>query len=65
MHLKAYRFSVAWTRIAPNGGTDWNEEGFAYYDTLVDALLEAGIDAYVLVSLGPAPGAGRKGRLAQ
>jgi beta-glucosidase len=34
MHLKAYRFSVAWTRIAPNGGTDWNEEGFAYYDTL-------------------------------
>ena len=37
MHLKAYRFSVAWTRIAPNGGTDWSEEGFAYYDTLVDA----------------------------
>ena len=34
MHLKAYRFSVAWTRIAPNGGTDWNEEGFAYYDYL-------------------------------
>ena len=47
MHLKAYRFSVAWTRIAPNGGTDWNEEGFAYYDTLVDALLEAGIEPYV------------------
>lgn len=44
---KAYRFSVAWTRIAPNGGTDWNEEGFAYYDTLVDALLEAGIEPYV------------------
>ena len=47
MHLKAYRFSVAWTRIAPNGGTNWNEEGFAYYDTLVDALLEAGIEPYV------------------
>ena len=27
MHLKAYRFSVAWTRIAPTGGTDWNEKG--------------------------------------
>ena len=26
MHLKAYRFSVAWTRIAPTGGTDWNEK---------------------------------------
>lgn len=47
MHLKAYRFSVAWTRIAPNGGTDWNEEGFAYYDALVDTLLEAGIEPYV------------------
>ena len=35
MHLKAYRFSVAWTRIAPTGGTDWNEKGFAYYDGLV------------------------------
>ena len=47
MHLKAYRFSVAWTRIAPNGGTDWNEKGFAYYDALVDTLLEAGIEPYV------------------
>ena len=26
MHLKAYRFSVAWTRIAPTGGTDWNAQ---------------------------------------
>lgn len=47
MHLKAYRFSVAWTRIAPTGGTDWNEKGFAYYDSLVNTLLEAGIEPYI------------------
>ena len=47
MHLKAYRFSVAWTRIAPTGGTDWNEKGFAYYDGLVNTLLEAGIEPYI------------------
>ena len=47
MHLKAYRFSVAWTRIAPTGGTDWNEAGFAYYDRMVDALREAGIEPYL------------------
>ena len=47
MHLKAYRFSVSWPRIAPNGDTDWNEKGLAYYDALVDALLEAGIEPYV------------------
>ena len=40
MPAKAYRFSVAWTRIAPTGGTDWNEKGFAYYDGLVNTLLK-------------------------
>lgn len=47
MGLGAYRFSIAWPRIAPNGGADWNQEGFAYYDRLVDALLEAGIQPWV------------------
>lgn len=47
MNLKAYRFSVAWPRIAPTGGEDWNDEGFAYYDKLVDALLKKGIEPYI------------------
>ena len=47
MGLGAYRFSAAWPRIAPNGDTDWNPAGFAYYDALVDALLEAGIEPWV------------------
>lgn len=46
MHLGAYRFSVAWPRVAPDG-EHWNAAGFAYYDALVDALLEQGIEPWV------------------
>jgi beta-glucosidase len=41
--LKAYRFSVAWPRILPDGIGPVNEAGLAFYDRLVDALLEAQI----------------------
>ena len=47
MGLGAYRFSAAWPRIAPDGDTAWNEDGFAYYDQIVDALLEAGIEPWI------------------
>ena len=47
MGLGAYRFSIAWPRIDPNGGGSWNPKGFAYYDRLVDALLEAGVQPWV------------------
>jgi len=47
MGLGAYRFSIAWPRIAPNGDTDWNEDGFALYDGLVDALLASGIQPWI------------------
>ena len=47
MGLGAYRFSIAWPRIAPTGDTNWNPEGLAYYDRLVDALLSAGIEPWV------------------
>lgn len=39
--LKAYRFSVAWPRILPDGTGPVNEAGLAFYDRLVDGLLEA------------------------
>ncbi len=41
--LNAYRFSIAWPRIQPNGVGPVNPEGLAYYDRLVDALLARGI----------------------
>lgn len=41
--LDAYRFSIAWPRVQPLGRGAWNEAGFAFYDRLIDKLLEAGI----------------------
>ena len=42
--LGAYRFSIAWPRIQPNGRGRVNEPGIDWYDRLVDALLERGIE---------------------
>jgi beta-glucosidase len=43
---KAYRFSISWPRILPEGDGTVNERGLAFYDRLVDALLAAGITPY-------------------
>lgn len=43
LHLGAYRFSVSWPRVIPEGTGSVNPAGLAFYDRLVDALLEAGI----------------------
>jgi beta-glucosidase len=40
----AYRFSIAWPRIQPTGTGPANPAGLAFYDRLVDALLDKGID---------------------
>ena len=45
--LKAYRFSVSWSRILPNGDGAVNSAGLDFYDRLVDALLENGIEPLV------------------
>ncbi len=46
MGLRAYRFSIAWPRVQPQGQGAWNEAGFAFYDRLIDALLAAGIQPH-------------------
>ena len=43
LRLGAYRFSIAWPRIFPEGRGARNEAGLDFYDSLVDGLLEAGI----------------------
>lgn len=42
--VSAYRFSIAWPRIQPEGVGPANPAGLAFYDRLVDALLADGID---------------------
>ncbi|MBC6459471.1 GH1 family beta-glucosidase [Actinomadura sp. HBU206391] len=44
--LGAYRFSIAWPRVLPQGTGPVNAAGLAFYDRLVDGLLEAGITPY-------------------
>ncbi len=41
--LNAYRFSVAWSRVLPQGRGTVNHKGLGFYQRLVDALLERGI----------------------
>ena len=41
--LKAYRFSIAWGRVLPEGRGRVNPGGLGFYERLVDKLLEAGI----------------------
>jgi beta-glucosidase len=43
---KAYRFSIAWPRVIPEGEGAVNEKGLDFYDSLVDSLLKAGITPY-------------------
>ena len=45
--LKAYRLSISWPRIFPEGVGAKNEAGLGFYDRLVDALLKEGIAPYV------------------
>ena len=45
--LKAYRFSIAWARIIPDGTGKINEKGLEFYSNLVDELLKYNITPYV------------------
>lgn len=47
LNLNAYRFSVAWPRIVPDGGTTINQPGIDFYSRLVDQLLAAGITPFL------------------
>ena len=42
----AYRFSIAWPRIFPDGAGAPNQAGVDFYDRLVDALLAAGVEPF-------------------
>ena len=44
---RSYRFSVSWSRVLPNGTGVPNERGLDFYQRLVDALLESGVQPLV------------------
>ena len=51
MGFKIFRFSVAWSRIFPNGDElEPNEKGLAFYDRVLDELDKHGIQAMITIS---------------
>lgn len=51
MGFGVYRFSIAWSRIFPNGDeSEPNEEGLAFYDRLLDELEKHGIEPMITLS---------------
>ena len=47
MGVKAYRFSISWSRVLPTGKGAVNEKGIQFYSKLIDSLLRAGIEPWV------------------
>ena len=45
--IKAYRFSINWARVFPNGTGEVNQEGLKFYHDLVDELCNAGIEPFI------------------
>ena len=45
--VDAYRFSMAWSRVQPQGKGDWNEAGWTFYSNLLDELAAKNIDAHI------------------
>ncbi|ERM98131.1 hypothetical protein AMTR_s00095p00054570, partial [Amborella trichopoda] len=46
MNMDAYRFSISWSRIFPEGVGRVNQKGVDYYNRLIDYLLERGVTPY-------------------
>lgn len=49
MGFKEYRFSIAWTRILPQGVGEVNPKGIAFYNDLIDTCLQYGIEPFVTI----------------
>jgi beta-glucosidase len=55
MGIPNYRFSLAWTRLFPQGRGSRNQQGFDHYQRLIDGCLERGITPWVTLYHWDAP----------
>lgn len=49
LKLNSYRFSIAWTRIIPDGDGEVNKKGIEFYSNLIDELLKYNIEPIVTI----------------
>lgn len=47
LNINAYRFSISWARILPNGKGKVNRKGIDFYNNIIDALIKRGIEPTV------------------
>lgn len=45
--VQAYRLSISWPRVLPDGTGAPNEAGLSFYDRLIDALLHRGVEPWI------------------
>ncbi|MBL8329770.1 MAG: beta-glucosidase [Rubrivivax sp.] len=55
--VDAYRFSVSWPRVQPEGRGVFNEAGLDFYERLVDGLLARGVQPYLTLNHWDLPSA--------
>ncbi len=48
--VDAYRFSMSWPRVQPEGCGGWNDAGLDFYERLVDGLLARGVKPYLTLN---------------
>ncbi|CAM0952009.1 unnamed protein product [Alopecurus aequalis] len=51
MNMDAFRFSIAWSRILPNGSLSGgvNQQGVDFYNNLINAIIAKGLTPYVTI----------------
>lgn len=47
MGMNCYRFQISWSRVIPSGDGEINQEGLAFYDRFIDALLDRDIEPMI------------------
>ncbi|XWS31722.1 hypothetical protein CRYUN_Cryun23aG0100300 [Craigia yunnanensis] len=55
MGLDAYRFSISWSRLIPNGRGPLNPKGVQYYNNLISELISHGIQPHVTLNNADLP----------
>ena len=45
--IKAYRLSISWTRLLPDGNRRINESGLRFYSDLIDELIKNDIEPFI------------------